>query len=256
MTRTTALPGRPQLETLAQAEAQNLRRIDALIDRAPDIAATLETCTSDAFCCLVICAICSRRYRFRFIRRLLAISRSSPGQHQIATIYLATFPAGTLAAANIAREHDRLRKRLKRNGFGESILIGGTEANWDSTEKVWILHVHLLAIGVPPAAWKRLRRALRGVGPKFPVKVQRLLNPERQISYSIKFHTYFRPKSRTGAGRPEVARLPPDRLAELAAWWSWHTFDDFIFLFGAKRRGGRIVLDAARFHSIARFFIC
>jgi hypothetical protein len=76
------------------------------------------------------------------------------------------------------------------------------------------------------------------------VKVQLLRNPERQISYSIKFHTYFRPKSRTGAGRPQVAPLPPDRLAELAAWWAKYSFDDFTFLFGAKRRGGRIVVES------------
>jgi hypothetical protein len=40
----------PQLETLAQAEAENLRRIDALADRAPDIAAALEACDRKARC--------------------------------------------------------------------------------------------------------------------------------------------------------------------------------------------------------------
>ena len=54
--------GLPQLEALAQAEARNLRRIDDLVDRLPDIAAALEECgDEDALCCLVICAICSRR---------------------------------------------------------------------------------------------------------------------------------------------------------------------------------------------------
>ena len=100
----------------------------------------------------------------------------------------------------------------------------------------------MLAIGVPPAAWKKLKKALRGAGPKFPVKVQRLLNPERQISYSIKFHTYFRPWSRSGAARSPAVPLPPDRLAEHAKWCSACTFDDFVFLVGAKRRGGRIVI--------------
>jgi hypothetical protein len=234
---------RPRLETLAQAEAENLRRIDSLTDRAPDIAAALEACSSDAFCCLVICAICSRRHRFRLIRELLALAKSRPGQHEIGHIYLETFPAGKLGTAVVERALNRLRKQLERNGFEGSHLIGSTEVNWDSATRIWILHVHLLAIGVPPVAWKRLRKALRGVGPKFPVKVQLLHNPERQISYSIKFHTYFRPKSRTGASRPEVAPLPPDRLTELAKWWSGYTFGDFLFLVGAKRRGGRIVVD-------------
>src|SRR6202042_1871009 len=109
------------------------------------------------------------------------------------TIYLDSFPAGKLVEADIKRAQGRLRKLLHRTGFAGSLLIGSTEAKWDSATRSWVLHVHVLAIGVPPAAWKRFRKALRGAGPKFPVKVQRLANPERQISYKIKFHTYFRP---------------------------------------------------------------
>jgi hypothetical protein len=246
MTPTTTLPGRPQLETLAEAEERNLQRIEALTDRAPDIAAALEECNADALCCLVICAICSRRYRFRLIRELLALAKSRPGQHEVVTIYLETFPAGKLGTAVVKRALNRLRKQLERNGFEGSRLIGSTEVNWDSATRIWILHVHLLAIGVPPVAWKRLRRALRGVGPKFPVKVQLLRNPERQISYSIKFHTYFRPWSRSGASRSPAVPLPRDRLAEFAEWSSQYTFDDFTFLLGANKRGGQIVLEAAR----------
>jgi hypothetical protein len=246
MRRPGTFAGRPHLETLAQAQAQNLRRVDALADRAPEIAAALEGCNPDAFCCFVICAVCSRRCRFRIIRRLLAIAKSRPGQHQIATIYLETFPAGTLDTADVKRAHNRLRKRLERYGFGRSVLIGGTEVRWDSAAKSWTLHVHVLAIGVPPAAWKSLRRALRGTGPKFPVKVQILHNPERQLSYLTKFHTYFRPKSRNGATPSPAVPLPPDRLAELAEWWSGYAFEDLIFLFGAKRRGGRIFPAPAR----------
>jgi hypothetical protein len=237
------LVGRPQLETLAQAEVENLRRTDALVARAPEIAVALEACSSDALCCLVICAVCSRRYRFRIIRALLAIAKSRPGQHEIVTIYLGSFPAGTLIVATIKRTHNRLRKRLERDGFGGALLIGGTEVTWDSATRSWILHVHLLAVGVPPAAWRRLRKALRGVGPKFPVKVQRLRNPERQISYLIKFNSYFRLRARAHTFRSPAKPLPPDRLAELATWWSRHRFDDFIFLFGAKRRGGRISIE-------------
>ena len=188
-----------------------MRRIDALVDRVPEIAAALEACNSDAYCCLVICAVCSRRYRFRIIRRLLAIAKSCPGQHEVATIFLETFPVGTLAAADVKRAHNRLRKRLERGGFGESILIGGTEVEWDSATRMWILHVHLLAIGVPSAAWKKLRKALRGVGPKSPVKVQRLRNPERQISYSVKFVTYFRPGA--AAAAPDPRRSPCREIA-------------------------------------------
>ena len=84
------------------------------------------------------------------------------------TIYLDAFPPGTLSTANIKRAHNRLRKRFERHGLRGSLLIGGTEVKWDSATRPWILHVHLLAIGVPPAGWKRLRKALRAAGPKFP----------------------------------------------------------------------------------------
>ncbi len=231
--------GRPQLETLAEAQGRNQKRVDALVDREPEIAATLEACDPDDRCSLVICAVCSRLYRFRLIRELLAIAKKYGGEHKFATIYLDLFPAGKLVEADIKRAHERLRKRLQRTGFAGSLLIGATEVSWDSADRSWIVHVHLLAIRVPPDAWKRLRQALRGSGPKIPLKVQPLRNPQRQVSYMIKFHTYFRPRSRNGEVLSPVP-LPPDRLAELANWWSGYTFEDFTFLFGARRRGGRI----------------
>ena len=64
MRRPRTFAGPPRLETLAQAEAQNWRRIDTrrridtLGDWVPEIAAVLEGCSP--YCCWVICAICSR----------------------------------------------------------------------------------------------------------------------------------------------------------------------------------------------------
>jgi hypothetical protein len=241
MTRTTTFAGRPQLETLAEAQMRNQKRVDALAELSPEIAAALEACDPDAVCWLVICAVCSRRYRRRLIRELLGIAKSYPGQHEFATIYLDSFPAGKLVEADIKRAHERLRKGLQRTGFAGSLLMGATEVSWSGADRSWILHVHLLAIRVPPDTWVRLGRALRGAGPKFPLKVQPLRNPERQVSYMIKFHTFFRPRSRNGEVRSPAVPLPPDRLAELANWWFGYTFEDFTFLFGARRRGGQIV---------------
>ena len=184
MRATTTSPGPPQLETLVQAEAQNLRRIDALVDRVPEIAAALEACDRNAWCCLVICAVCSRRLPVpidsQVARHREVISRPArrlrrsfwkrflPERWPPRTSSARTIGSGSVSSGTVSTR---------------SLLIGGTEVNWDSADRSWILHVHLLAIGVPPAAWKRLRKALRGVGTKFPVKVQLLRNPERQISY-------------------------------------------------------------------------
>jgi hypothetical protein len=53
--------GLPQLKTLAEAEARNLARIDALFDRGPEIAARLEACERGARCGVIVCAVCARR---------------------------------------------------------------------------------------------------------------------------------------------------------------------------------------------------
>ena len=36
---------------------------------------------------------------------------------------------------------------------------------------------------------------------------------------------------------------PPSSFVELAEWWSRHRFEDFLFAYGARRRGGRLVVD-------------
>jgi hypothetical protein len=233
----------PVLETQAQAEARNLKLIDNLINREPEIAVAVEACCCDAPCDLPICALCSRRFRFQFIRELVRIAKSYEGQGEIATIDMGTVVAGSLAAATLERLRDRLRKQLQRNGFAGSTLIGKIEAGWSNKRKTWIVHAHLLAIGVPDGAWAKLRAALRNSESAIPLKVQSLRDVERQVSYIIKFTTYHRPLDRDGGGRSRAVPLPLARLAELARWWAQYSFDDFPFLFGAHRRGGHIVPD-------------
>jgi hypothetical protein len=240
---TTERSDRPELETLEEAEAWNLKRIDELADREPEIAVALEACCRDARCGSLMCAVCARRFRFGVIRELLRIARGYRGLHEVAVIHLETLPVGTLAKADINRAHDRLRKRLHRLGFAGSILIGGTEVAWLARDDVWILHVHLLAIGVPREAWEALEGQLAGSGRFDPLRVDELQNPERQLSYALKFATYHRPGKIGRNGRAQAYPLPPDRLAELATWWSRYRFKDFVFLFGARRRGDRIVPD-------------
>jgi hypothetical protein len=232
---------RPRLETVAQAEARNAARIKALSNHAPEIAAEIEACKHDALVPLIICAVCSRRFRFPLIRELLRIARSEPGDHQWVTIYLETIPECALPEVNVKRVRDRLRKSLQRSGFAGSILIGGIEVSWLTRDRVWVLHVHLLAIRVPPGAWESLEQKLAETGRSDPLDVDDLNNPERQISYTIKYVTYHRPGKIGPDGHARAYPLPPDRLAELAHWWAHYTHSDFIFLYGARRRGGHIV---------------
>ena len=88
-------------------------------------------------------------------------------------------------------------------------------------------------------AWTQLEAALQNSGTAYPVDHVPLRDPDEQLSYCIKFVTYHRP------GRRRVP-LPPDRLLELAAWCAPHRFEDFLFAYGARRRGGRRVDGPAR----------
>ena len=128
------------------------------------------------------------------------------------------------------------RKRLDRAGFKNAILAGGIEVAWQETWQRWLLHAHVLAIGVDAVTWKQLEAALADSGTARPVLPVLLRDPEVQISYCLKFVDYHRP------GRRRVP-LPPDRLVELAAWWSRYRFEDFLFAYGARRRGDRLVVD-------------
>ena len=233
----------PQLETLAEAEARNLAQIDALFDREPEIAVRLEACERGVRCGLIVCAVCARSFRFPLIRDVLRIAKLEPGVHKWATIFLETVPEGSLPEVSVKRVRERLRQCLRRSGFLGAILIGGIEVSWLARDRVWLLHVHFLAIRVPQKAWDSLEEKLATTGRADPLDVQDLNDPERQISYTIKFVTYHRPGTIGPDGHARAYPLPPDRLAELARWWSRNQFSDFVFLFGARRRGGRIVVE-------------
>jgi hypothetical protein len=231
----------PKLETLAETEALNAKFFQALTNRAPKIAAVVEACESDEPCNSPNCATCARSFRFAKIREVVAIAKSTPGTHESATIHVATIQAGSLPAVDLEKVHDAFRKRLDRSGFNQSMLIGSTEAGWLPKDQVWIVHFHLLAIGVPIDAWAALKEKLADAGRKTPLMVNPLNDPECQISYNHKFVTYYR--SFYGDGRSRAFPLPANRLAELAEWRAKYCFEDFQFLYGARRRGGKIVPD-------------
>jgi hypothetical protein len=191
-------------------------------------------------CC---CQVCPTLPRTPQVRRggpsLLAadaLADAYAGPHEVATVYLGLFPPGSLGEADLGRTRETLRKRLDRAGFKGAIVVGGIEVAWQDDWQRWLLHAQVLAMGVDPKAWRQLVVALRNSGTAKPVEVVELRDPDEQLSYCIKFVTYHRP------GRRRV-HLPPDRLVELAAWCAPHRFEDFLFAYGARRRGGRIVVD-------------
>jgi len=225
------------METRGQAEEWNEIRLEALLSGLPDVGRALLKCDgADHPCLLPICAVCALAYRRGPIAQLHALADAYEGPHEVATLYLGLFPPGSLGDADVSRTHEMLRKRLDRAGFKGAIVVGGIEVAWQENWQRWLLHAQVLAIGVDPRAWKRLEVALEKSGTAYPVDPVALRNPDEQLSYCIKFVTYHRP------GRRRVP-LPPDRLVELAAWCAPHRFEDFLFAYGARRRGGRLVVD-------------
>jgi hypothetical protein len=228
-------------ETLADAQAEDERRIAALMNCETAIAAILESCGNPDPCGSVPCFKCARRFRRRLRGELRRLARRPGRTREWATIYLETVRAGSLQYVSIKRAHDRLRAQLRRSGFGSSVVVGGTEVAWIERDKVWVLHVHALAIDVDSDAWDALEEKLAKSGRGTPLVVDDLNDRERQLSYTQKFVTYHRPGRRIGTQPARAYPLPRDRFVELVRWWMGHRFEDFPFLYGVRRRGRQIV---------------
>ena len=221
----------------AKAEKENDRRLEVLLPRLPAVGRALLKCDGENHRrSLLICAVCARAYRQGPIAQLHALANAYAGPHEVATIYLGLFPPDSLGDADVRRTHEMFRKRLDRAGFKGAIVAGGIEVAWQENWQRWLLHAHVLAIGVDANAWRRLEAALEDSGTADPVMPKPLRNPDEQLSYLIKFVTYHQPGRR-------LVPLPGERLVELAEWWSRRRFEDFLFAYGARRRGCQLVVD-------------
>jgi hypothetical protein len=195
------------------------------------------------YCGQLTCATCSDPQRLLWIRETLALAEARPGHNEIATIALLPIPM-LLVDAKIL--HGVIRGVFQKAGFLKAPIRGAIDVVWNGTNDDWILWARVLAIDVPPDAWGRLRALLRkaepkwakpgfdarSFGPNFPVRVQLLRDPERQVADLVNFHKYFWDRSPTGASR--AVSMPADRLKELTDWVSNQTFRDFTFQFGMR----------------------
>jgi len=226
----------PGKETRSEAQG-NDERLEVLVPRLPHVGRALFDCDGAHHPCrLPICAVCALVYREGAIPHLHALANTYVGPHQVVTIYLRLLAPGSLADADPPRIREMFRKRLDRAGFKGAIVMGGIEVAWQEKWQRWLVHAHVLAIGVDEVTWDQLEAALKDSGTARPVVTQPLRDPDEQLSYCIKFVDYHRP------GRKRVP-LKADRLVELAAWCSRYRFEDFLFVYGVPRPGGRIVVD-------------
>ncbi len=123
-------------------------------------------------------------------------------------------------------------------------MVGGTEARYRAIDSSWLVHGHLLVVDAPAGAIDALKRTFDSGPVKYPVVSQDLVDPVDQLSYLQKFTTYHRPGEQTSTTRPRAYPLPPRPLLELLRWMAGYRFDDFRFLYGARRRGEKIVRES------------
>jgi hypothetical protein len=238
-----------RFETEADA-ADSGKRIQAGLATGPrnlkELATRLSECQIGHYVCRSpLCLLCARQYRRWLTSQLLRIAESGVTNRRILTLYLGAYQVGCLADINIAKSHDSLRKRLQRAGLADAVVIGGTELSFQARRSRWILHVHLLVIGASEDAVQQLRQAWRR-DIAHPVKCQPLQDPPRQLSYLQKFCTFHRPGKQRSNRRSPAFPLPNARLREYALWIADHNFEDFLFLFGARRLGASIRVKGRR----------
>jgi hypothetical protein len=228
-----------RFETPADARRYSLIN-ESKIQAAPgleNLTRALRACREEGEPCFVpYCPICARRYRRWLIGQTLPFFFGIEVPAFFVTILLEECGVGDLHKIDVERSRRRLRTRMHRTLLPGAILVGGIEVGLK--DERWLIHAHLACLGPAEA---ELRRLAGSHERSRALDIRQLRDVVRQVSYLQKFSTFHRPGQQTGSGRSRAYPLPAARSRELAAWMSDHEFEDFLFLYGARRRGSRIV---------------
>lgn len=206
------------------------------------LACLIEECRQGLYPCrLPICPICARRFRRWLGANNLALADKLADPLTV-TLFCETVPEGQLDLVNISKIHDRIRHALRRAGLRNAVAVGGTEACYRVEHGDWLIHLHLLVGNAEKAGLKQLRAAWAKTGIPAAMRVSKIRDSARQIGYLQKFSTFHRPGEQKSWHRPRAYPLPPKQFEELVGWLSLYDLPEFIFMFGARRRGNRIRL--------------
>ena len=219
-------------------------RSELLLRQAPGagrkLAADLQDCRENhQRCDQTFCPLCARVFRRWFIGELLRLSEAKP----VSTFTVLLKKTGRDKINKLDPEDFRgmLHQRLLRAGLTDAVVIGGFENVYRAREKKWVLHVNLIVINGQKAAMHKFQESFAKSDIERPVMNVPLNNPERQLSYVLKFTTYHRPHEQRGAEKGTATPLnAPEHLA-LVQWMSKRSFKDFMFLFNARQGVDSIV---------------
>lgn len=240
----STLPRGQRFESLTDARlawAQNRARIlkPGFIGEA--VSAVDECLAGITACNLPLCPRCARRYRRWAASRILRLL-AELNQAFMLTIYDSVYAQGKLHELDLKRLHDRIRKRIRRAGFDQTTVIGGTEASWRQSEASWLVHLHLVVIDPPNRAVDRLRRSCARTSPSGSpsLRADPIRDPAKVATYVQKFAFWHHPGRREGPSRARAIPLPKREAREFAEFLAYHKFEDFLFLAGCRRRGAKI----------------
>ena len=245
--RPHTLPLGERFETLHDAHkySQDSEKKLALSDcrEHQRLADDLSECrTSDRGCGLPSCPICARLFRIWYIGELLRIvEKVGAAQVHIETVLLAQAPYDQIGTLDIKDYDALLRKRLNRNGLADAAVIGGYENIYRAQSKSWMLHLNLVIIGGKVEAIRAFENTFSKSQLQKPTMLQTLEDFKRQLSYILKFVTYHRPFAQLGSTKSTPVPLNPREHCAMVSWMAQWKFQDFMFLFNARREGPNII---------------
>ncbi|CAJ0882920.1 hypothetical protein AMST5_03382 [freshwater sediment metagenome] len=203
------------------------------------LAEQLESCTLEAPCMSVSCPRCGRKFRRWIVAQALPFYRKL--DLQWVTVALELVPADRLIEVDLLKLKRRTSQRIRRTAPSASVVLGGIEAEYLADEDAFLVHGHFLISRLPKEEEAAFRAAFRKIDRAHPVRIDPLNDPLKQISYSFKYATYYRPGKQTGPYRPRPVPLPDGPLMDLSIWRAHYTFLDFVFMMGVRRRGGALL---------------
>ena len=198
-----------------------------------------------------------RRYRLRFVGAALRLAAEHPPEDlRLATIVPPDWrlPGPDLPGLQPRRLLERFRQQLVRAGltYAEGWLIAFVHGDYDPTHDAYQPHLHILATAglVPVLARVAGLPALRPGDPtgpghvRCPVRIQRLNNPVRQISYHLAQGFWPAKASyvKDGVWRRSRyrGRIRAPRSVEYLMWLDRLDFRDLVLLHGCRIGRGRL----------------
>ena len=240
--RPSTLPKKDRFESLTdtKAESERSERVLRAIPAGQIYADLLSECRDGYYHCdYPFCPICARKFRRWFTGELLRLTEDVPSL-KIITVLLKAEARNNIQSLDPAIYRDMLRKRLQRSGLRKAVVIGGFENVYNATKRAWILHVNLLVIGAKRSALDKFAGNFSGDELDRPIVESRVRDRLKQISYVLKFTTYHRPYKQSGSSKSPAVPLNAAQHMPLVKWMNNFQFQDFLFLFNARRTGPRI----------------